>query len=354
MAAEPARERAPLTPRDRFLRAARGKPLDRPPVWLMRQAGRYLPEYRAIRARKGFLEMCRDPDLAAEVSLQPYRRFGPDAVIVFSDILLPLAGLGLELEFSPGPLVRNPISTRADLARLEGDVAAAIAPTCEAIRRIRREVGNDVPIIGFAGAPWSLAAYATEERLSRDIVRIRALAFEDAGLLDELLDRLAAVAQECLRLQALAGADALQIFDTWAGVLSPGDYRRLAGRALARMLDGRASDEPPILVFARGAAHLLEEIAGLGPDVVSLDWRTDLAEAAARIGRHVSLQGNLDPAALFAPPETVDRMTRALVEKGRKARGHIANLGHGVYPSTPVEGVAAFVEAVKDCGGSER
>jgi uroporphyrinogen decarboxylase len=316
----------------------------------MRQAGRYLPEYRAIRERAGFLEMCGDPDLAAEVSLQPWRRFGVDAVIVFSDILIPLAGLKLDLEFSPGPVVGNPLHGPEDLERLEGDVSGALAPTCEAIRRIRSEVGDDVPILGFAGAPWTLAAYSLEERLSRDLVRVRTLAFREPQFLDPLLDRLADVTAETLRLQAEAGADALQIFDTWAGMLSTGLFRRFAGRAIARVLEALPEDRPPIILFARGAPHLLEDLADLGPDVVSVDWRVDISEAAARIGRVVSLQGNLDPAALAGPPETVHQLASGMVERGRKARGHIANLGHGVYPSTPVEGVAAFVEAVQETG----
>jgi uroporphyrinogen decarboxylase len=317
----------------------------------MRQAGRYLPEYRAVRARASFLELCDDPDLAAEVSLQPYRRFGVDAVIVFSDILIPLAALGLHLEFTPGPVIHDPIRAPGDLGRLEGDLTEALAPTCDAIRRIRREVGADVPIIGFAGAPWTLAAYSTEERLSRDILAVRVLAHRDPAFLDALLERLADVTAEALRLQAEAGADVLQIFDTWAGLLSPPAFQRLAGKALARVLEALPSNRPPVILFARGATHLLEELAALGPDVVSVDWRIDLAEAAARVGSNVSLQGNLDPVALHADPDTVRRLVWRIVKAGRKARGHIVNLGHGVYPTTPVEGVAAFVEAVQNGEG---
>jgi uroporphyrinogen decarboxylase len=213
-------------------------------------------------------------------------------------------------------------------------------------------LGPDVPIIGFAGAPRTLAAYSTEERLSRDILSVRVLAHRDPSFLDALLDRLAEVTAESLCLQAEAGADVLQIFDTWAGLLSPAAFRRFAGRALARVLAALPSDGPPVILFARGANHLLEELAALRPDVVSVDWRVDLAEAATRIGSNVSLQGNLDPVALHADPDTVRRLVWGLVEAGRKARGHIVNLGHGVYPTTPIEGVAAFVEAVHNGEGA--
>jgi uroporphyrinogen decarboxylase len=331
-----------------MLRACRGERVDRPPVWLMRQAGRYLPEYRELRQRGSFLETCRDPDLAAEISLQPWRRFGVDAVVIFSDILLPLTGLGVELDFQPGPVVANPIRAESDLARLSGSAAAAMAPTAEAIRRARRELGPDVPVIGFAGAPWTLAAYASEPRLSRDLDALCSMTWREPALAERLLARMAEVAAETLAVQIEAGADVLQLFDTWAGVLSAGRWRAFAGKALARTLALLPARRPPLIVYARGAGHLLEELAALGVDVVSLDWRTDLAEAAERVGGRVSLQGNLDPAALFAPPARIKSEVARLVDAGRKARGHVANLGHGVSQHTPVEGVAAFVAAVQE------
>jgi uroporphyrinogen decarboxylase len=333
--------------RARFARAARGEPVDRPPVWLMRQAGRYLPEYRELRGRVDFLALCRDPGLACEVSLQPFRRFGMDGVVVFSDILLPLAGTGLGLSFDPAPRVANPVGPDTGLRRLEGSVAAAIAPTCEAIRRLRAELGESAAVIGFAGAPWTLAAYASEARLSRDLQVLGALSFSQPGFVGELLERMAQVCAESLRLQIDAGADALQIFDTWAGVLSAPRFERLAGRALRRVLELLPARRPPLIVFARGAAHLVDALAGLGADVVSLDWRVELAAAAARVGRNVSLQGNLEPDALAAPPREIERAVGELIDAGRKARGHIVNLGHGVLPTTPIEGVAAFVGAVQ-------
>ncbi len=337
-----------LPARERFLRAARGEPVDRPPVWLMRQAGRYLPEYRELRARTSFLDMCDRPDLATEVSLQPFRRFGMDGVVVFSDILLPLRGAGLALDFAPGPVVADPIASLADLARLDGEIEPSVAPTCEAIRRLRRELGEKAAVLGFAGAPWTLLAYATESKLSRDLDVLSALSWRDPALLDRMLDRMVEICAETLRLEIAAGADCVQIFDTWAGMLSARRFERTAGRALREVISRLGPDRPPVIVFARGAAHLLEELAGLGADVVSLDWRVDLAEAASGIGQRVSLQGNLDPTALFAPPAELARLTGELVQAGRKARGHIVNLGHGVLQRTPVEAVGTFVRTVQE------
>jgi uroporphyrinogen decarboxylase len=314
----------------------------------MRQAGRYLPEYREIRARLGFLEVCRSPELATEVSLQPHRRFGMDGVVVFSDILLPLSDLGLDFEFAPGPTTHRPITAASDLARLEGSVADSVAPTCEAIGRLRAELGEEAAVIGFAGAPWTLAAYVSEEKLSRDLVVLVALTYRDPEFCDALLDRMAEITAEALRVQIEAGADALQIFDTWAGMLSAERFRRFARPPLERVLRSLPEDRPPVTLYARGAPHLLDELADVGADVVSLDWRTDLAEAASRVGGRVSLQGNLDPAALHGSPESIRAAVARLLEAGRKARGHILNLGHGVQPQTPVEGVAAFVDAARN------
>ncbi len=330
-----------------MLAACRGEPVDRPPVWLMRQAGRYLPEYREIRARTSFLELCADAERACEVSLQPWRRFGVDAIVVFSDILLPLTALRLSLDFDPGPVLADPLKDARDLARLEGSVVSAMTPTCAAIRQIARETNGQNAVIGFAGAPWTLAAYALEQRLSRDTVAISALSYADPALLDRLLDRMSEITAETLRLQIEAGADVLQIFDTWAGMLDADRFRRFAGRALRRVLDLLPARRPPVILYARAATHLVDEMAALQPDVVSLDWRVDLALAARRVGRDVSLQGNLDPAALLQPPAQIEREVALLIEKGRAARGHVVNLGHGVQPHTPVEGVAAFVRAAQ-------
>ena len=339
-----------LAGRERMLKACLGEVVDRAPVWLMRQAGRYLTEYREIRARTSFLDLCRDAEGAAEVSLQPFRRFGMDGVVVFSDILLPLTGLDLSLDFAPGPILENPISGRSDLARLDGDAAAAMAPTCEAIRLLANELGDRAAVLGFAGAPWTLAAYALESRLSRDTAAITSRSYQDPAFLDQLLDRMAEVAAETLTVQIAAGAAAVQIFDTWAGMLDRERFQRFAGRALRRVLDLLPEERPPVILYARGASHLAEAMAELEPDVVSLDWRVDLAWAANHLGRRVSLQGNLDPAALYQPPQEIQSAVRQMLQAAAKARGHIANLGHGIQPGTPIEGVAAFVEAVRDSG----
>jgi uroporphyrinogen decarboxylase len=317
----------------------------------MRQAGRYLPEYRALRAKSTFLASCEDADLATEISLQPHRRFGMDGVVVFSDILLPLRGAGLELDFSPGPVVANPVTSAAELGRLGGDVTASIEPTCEAIRRLRKELGERAAVIGFAGAPWTLAAYATESRLSRDVEVLSRLSWQEPAFVDRLLDRAVEICARTLALEIEAGADCVQIFDTWAGILDAKRFERFAGRALRDVIARLPTPRPPVIVFARGAAHLLPELAALGADVISLDWRVDLAAAAAQVGQRVSLQGNLDPTALFAPPEAIAREVAALVRAGRAARGHIVNLGHGVLQHTPVESVAAFVRAVQGAAG---
>jgi len=336
-----------MNPRQRMLAACLGQPTDRPPVWLMRQAGRYLPEYREIRAGTSFLERSSDPELAAEISLQPHRRFGMDGVVVFSDILVPLIDAGVELRFDPGPLVANPIRSEADLKRLDGSVEPSMRPTCDAIRRLKQSLGDAAAVIGFAGAPWTLAAYALEERLSRDVLTLGSLSYREPALVERLLEKLAAVTAETLLLQIDAGADVLQIFDTWAGLLDAPRFRRFAGRAIQSVLERLPETRPPIILFARGASHLEGELASLGAQVVSLDWRTPLAQAAATLGQRVSLQGNLDPAHLHAPEAAIEAAVHAMIQAGRGARGHIVNLGHGIQPTTPVEGVGAFVRAAK-------
>jgi uroporphyrinogen decarboxylase len=340
-------ESGSMTPRERMLSACRGEPVDRPPVWLMRQAGRYLPEYREIRAETSFLERAGDAETATEISLQPHRRFHVDGVVVFSDILLPLLDAGLQLRFDPGPIVANPIRGESDLARLDCSVQTSMRPTCDAIRALKKALGDDAAVIGFAGAPWTLAAYALEERLSRDVVTLGALSYREPELVDRLLERMVALSAETLELQIEAGADVLQLFDTWAGMLDRPRFRRFAGRALRGVIERLPRERPPVIVFARGAAHLLDDLADLGADVVSLDWRSPLAEAAERVGDRVSLQGNLDPAALHAAPGDIARQVRDMIAAGRKARGHVVNLGHGIQEKTPVESVAAFVAAAR-------
>jgi uroporphyrinogen decarboxylase len=244
-------------------------------------------------------------------------------------------------------VVANPIEGAADIGRLDGDAGAAMAPTCEAIRRLRAELGDGAAVIGFAGAPWTLLAYASEQRLSRDLEVLSRMTYREPELVLDLLERMAEITAETLAVQIEAGADVVQIFDTWAGQLSVPRFERFAGRALRRVLELLPDERPPVIVFARGAAHLTDALAELGCDVVSLDWRVDLGEAAARIGGVVSLQGNLEPSALAGDPDEIAAATAELIAAGRKARGHVVNLGHGVLPSIPVEGVEAFVRAAQ-------
>ena len=339
---------APLAARERFVRAARGRPVDRPPVWLMRQAGRYLPEYRELKSRSSFpgdVSRSGDRRRGLATALAPLRHgrgswSSPTSCSRWADSTWTWTSIparGWDDRSPPAPTSRD----------CGGDAAAAIAPTCEAIGRLRRELGDAAAVIGFAGAPWTLAAYASETRLSRDLEVLSALSWREPAFIEDLLEQMVEICASTLRAQIEAGADALQIFDTWAGMLDAARYERLAGAALKRAIRALPPDRPPVIVYARGAAHLTDALAGSGADVISLDWRVDLGDAARRLGARVSLQGNLEPTALAAPPEQIEREVARLIERGRAARGHIVNLGHGVLPSIPVEGVAAFVRAVQ-------
>lgn len=340
----------------RFLKACRREPVDRPPLWLMRQAGRYLPEYRAVREKAGsFLALCRAPELAAEVTLQPIRRFGFDAAIIFSDILVPAAAMGAEVTFEEGegPRIANPVRSRADVERLsEPDPRDACAFVFEAIRIARRELA--VPLVGFAAAPFTLASYLVEGETSRGFERSRAFLLGEPEAARALLEKVGRVTVRHLAAQAEAGAAALQLFDTWAGLLAPRDYRELALPAVREVVAGvRAAVGPdvPIIYFMNGVGAAVEEIARTpGLDVISVDWRIDLGEARRRAGGGVALQGNLDPAALLAGAETARAQARAVLAAGG-GRGHIMNLGHGILPKTPIASVEALVEAVREWKG---
>ncbi len=333
-----------------LLRALRREPVPRAPVGLMREAGRYLPEYREVRARAGgFLEMVEDPELAAEVTLQPIRRFGMDAAILFSDILLPLAAMGMRLAFDEhGPALPEPLRGRADVERLRPfEPAGALGYVGEALRRVRAELPDGTALIGFAGAPFTLATYAVEGGTSKSFLALRRLMYGEPETWARLCDRLAASVAAHLRYQAASGAEALVLFDTWAGTLTAEDYRRYAlpwTRRVVAELDGAA----PLVLFAGQADHLLEDLVALGPAAVALDHRTDLARAFERAGGRVALQGNLDPGALLSSPDDVARRTRALLAAVQGRPGHVLNLGHGVLQTTDPECVAAFVETARD------
>jgi uroporphyrinogen decarboxylase len=332
---------------DRFLRACRREPVDRTPLWIMRQAGRYLPEYRDLRQRVDFLTLCRTPELAAEATLQPLRRFPLDAAIVFSDILLPLEALGAEMAFNPGPKIARPLRSRAAVDALHArPMHEAVSCVGDAIRLLRRELDGRTPVIGFCGAPFTLAAYLVQGEGKEGFGALKTLLFREPATLEALLDTLTAAMTDYLRLQIAAGAQAVQIFDSWVGLLGVDQYERFAGRHVRALISGVSDLGVPVIYFANGAPHLVEQAAVTGADVLGLCWRTPLDEAARRVGRGVALQGNLDPHALFAAPDAIARLAADVLARGRAAAGHVMNLGHGILPDTPIESVDALVAAV--------
>ncbi len=334
-----------------MLRACRGEPVDRPPVWLMRQAGRYLPEYRAVREGISFLEMCRDVERAVEVSLQPLRLVGTEAVVFFSDIFVPVTGLGVSLDFAPGPVMAEPIrSGRAVAALREPDPRDAVPYVFEILRRLRRALaGPQVPLIGFAGAPFTLATYLVEGRgdPTRRYPQLRAWMEREPAGVRALLDRLADMTIDYLNAQIEAGAQVVQLFDTWAGTLGEDAYREWVLPVTRRIVEGVRREAAPFILYMNDAPHLLDAMLDAGPDVISVGAAVDLGEAARRAGGRASLQGNLDPAELAAPREEIFRRVRGLARAAAPARGHVLNLGHGCLPDTPVEGVRAFTDAAR-------
>ncbi len=328
-----------------FLRACRREPLPHAPVWFMRQAGRALPEYRRLREGIGMLESCRRADLVTEITLQPVRRLGVDAAILFSDIVVPLMAVGVDLDIVPGvgPVVAEPFRDRADLDRLPELTADHVPYVAEAVRGLVQELGG-TPLIGFAGAPFTLASYLVEGGPSRNHARTKALMYGDPPLWSALLDRLAGITLAFLRVQVDAGASAVQLFDSWVGALPAADYRDLVMPHSARVLAGTA--DVPRIHFGVGTGELLHDMGAAGADVVGVDWRVPLGEAARRVGPGRALQGNLDPTLVFAPPDVVERKVREVVEAGRAAEGHVFNLGHGVLPETDPDVLARVVELV--------
>ena len=345
---------APMAASPLLLSALRRERTPRPPVWLMRQAGRYLPEDQEVRRQAGgFLAMCRDPAAAAEVTLQPVRRFGVDAAILFSDILLPLDAMGLGLRFDEGrgPSFERPLRSEADVRALRRiDPAAELPFVGEALRRVRAGLPEGTALLGFAGAPFTLAAYAVEGGASDSHARLRQLMYREPAVFDALMDTLATVVGWHLQYQIEAGADAVVLFDTWAGGLTQEDYATRAAPFSRRALQP-SSGLAPRLVFARDGSHLLDDLVALGAEGVALDWRTDIAAAFERHGGRVALQGNLDPAVLLATPDEVRRRTRALLDAVGGRPGHVLALGHGVLKETDPECVAAFVECAKEREG---
>lgn len=346
----PQMTRANVTRKELFLRACRFEPVERVPVWIMRQAGRYLPEYQAVRARHSFLEICKTPELAAEVSMQPFRVLGVDAIIVFSDILIVAEAMGMPLDVpDSGPVLSNPVRDADAVRRLrEFDPEAETKFVGDAIRAICREAGPDVPVIGFAAAPWTLACYMIESRTRGDISHAKEMLRTEPALVRELLERVARATAAYLRTQIAAGASVVQLFDTWAGELTEHEYEEFELPATQMVLEllAPSSDSAgvPKILFAKGSAHLLESLAKSGADVISVDWRTDLTDARRKLGNAVALQGNVDPAILLGAETEIREAARTAIRK-TGGLGHILNLGHGILPTTSVANAKAFVEA---------
>ncbi len=345
------------TPTNRFLRACLRLPVDHTPVWLMRQAGRSLPEYRAIRKRHSFFEVANSPELCAEVTLQPVRRLGVDAAILFSDIMAPLVAIGLDIALveGVGPTLARPLRTQADIATVRPlDPDSDMAPVRETLGILRQELApTDTALIGFVGAPFTLAGYLIEGKPSRDFVRTKQMMFDTPDLWDDLMKRLTDVVVGFARGQIAAGAQAIQVFDSWIGALGPREYARYVQPHMRRLFDAlRASSLPevPRIHFGTGTATLLEMMAEAGGEVIGLDWRVNLDEAWARLGgpERVAVQGNLDPVALTATWQTVEREAEIILRQAGGRPGHIFNLGHGVMPSTDPEQIARLVGYVHD------
>ncbi len=339
---------------DRFLRALMRQPVDRTPIWIMRQAGRYLPEYRATRAKAGsFMALCTNPELACEVTLQPLRRFDLDAAILFSDILtVPNAmGLGLYFAEGEGPQFERPVRTAADVARLPvPDPETELRYVTDAVRLIRRELAGRVPLIGFAGSPWTIATYMVEGRGSREFALIKAMLYDEPALLHRLLATTAKAVTAYLNAQIAAGAQAVMLFDSWGGVLTPRAYEEFSLRymreiiaGLTREIEGR---RVPVILFTKGGGLWLEAMAASGADALGLDWTINIGEARRRVGDKVALQGNMDPAVLYASPDRVRAEARAILADFGAGNGHVFNLGHGITPEVDPTRVQALVETV--------
>ncbi len=337
----------PLT--SSFLAACRREPVTHRPIWIMRQAGRYLPESRALRARVDFQALTRTPELAAEVTLQPLRRFPLDAAILFSDIMTPLQGMGIALTFEPGPVVREPIRTLAQVEALPALVPARDVPfVLESIRLIQPALPRGVPLIGFAGAPFTLMCYLVSGRPSKEFAAARAFLYAQADAAQALLTRLADAMAEYLAAQAAAGAQALMLFESWAGLLAPREFAQFALPAVRRTVRALRRSGVPLIYYVNQGATLLPEVADLEVEVVGVDWRSPLSHVRSVLGPGKAVQGNLDPAALFASPGDLRRHVDAVLQEAGSSPGHIFNLGHGIWPDTDPDAVARLVDYVHE------
>jgi len=345
-------EASPVTPDPRladsaFLKAARGEPVPHTPVWFMRQAGRSLPEYLAVREGVGMLESCMDPELVVEITLQPVRRYGVDAAIFFSDIVLPLKAVGVDLDIKPGigPVIAQPVRTLADVEAISDLTPEHVPFITEAVRTLVGELGG-TPLIGFAGAPFTVASYLVEGGPSKEHAKTKAMMFGAPEVWDALLRKIAGIAAAYLEVQVAAGASAVQLFDSWAGALTPADYRDHVMPHSARVLERAGALGVPRIHFGVGTANLLGLMGEAGADVVGVDWRTPLADAIGLVGDR-GVQGNLDPTLVFAPTEVMTARAAEIIEAGRAARGHIFNLGHGVIPTTDPDQLTRLTEFVQ-------
>jgi uroporphyrinogen decarboxylase len=345
----------PSLKNNRFLKAIWGEPIDATPVWVMRQAGRYLPEYRASRAKAGsFMALCKTPELACEVTLQPLRRFNLDASIIFSDILtIPDAmGLGLEFIEGKGPFFTNPLRSKEDIKRLRVPDLDSLKYVYDAIRLVRHELNGSVPLIGFCGSPWTLAAYMVEGQSQPGFPKLERLREEDPALLHNLLDILAQSVCAHLNAQIEAGAQAVMLFDTWGGMLDTKNYETFSFAYVQKIIAGLKrnynDNKIPVILFTKGGSRWLELMAGSGCDMLGLDWEISLEEARARVGKQVALQGNMNPACLLEAPAAIRTEVRRVMASFGKGSGHVFNLGHGITPDVPPENVAVLVEAVHE------
>jgi uroporphyrinogen decarboxylase len=332
---------------DTFLKACRGEEVPYTPVWIMRQAGRYLPEYQAVRAEVDFLTLCKTPGLAAKVTMQPIQRFGVDAAILFSDILIAVEAMGMHLEFSDkkGPVLGDPVRTKSAVDRLViPDTEDSMPFVIETIKILRSQL--KIPLIGFSGAPFTLATYMIEGGSSKNFLNTKRMMFQNPGLFSLLMDKITSTVISYLTSQIRAGAQAVQLFDTWAGILAPEDYKEYVLPSVKKVVAELKKEGVPVIYFVNECAALLRELRKTGADIIGIDWRIDLKDAIKGLGKKFVVQGNLDPCALFLPQEKMEDKVKDILWKGEFAKGHIFNLGHGVLPESPVENVAALVEAV--------
>lgn len=339
---------------DSFLKACRREQGDFTPIWIMRQAGRYMKEYRAIREKVDFLTMCKTPELVAEVTLQPVDILGVDAAILFSDILIPVEAMGMKVTFTEkkGPAFARPVRSESVAEQLDildySKCEERMPFIREAIRLVLQSLDNRVPLIGFSGAPFTLATYMIEGETSKNFSWIKRIMYTHPPFLHNLLDKIATVVTHYLQLQIDSGVHAVQLFDTWAGSLSPDDYKEFALPYVQKVINNLNKKGCPVVLFANGVSSIIEQMSSVSPDVIGLDWRIDIGDARKRVGDNVALQGNLDPCVLYAEPPVIKRYVKDILSKHGDGPGHIFNLGHGILPDTPVEHAKALVEMVHE------